>query len=112
MVTYLEIQAKKNKLWAHYKENSSTTEPTDAWHLGVTCQGREHNKYQLQRIAAHSGAEFPNLDAESIYFLEVSSLDVALQLETEMNALGFDTGSQHDCAKKDERTRVYLFKKK
>lgn len=94
----------------HYRNQYCSPETRDDWYAGITGQGKDE-EFELERIKDHHNSDYPNLDTDSIGFWEVSSADVAIEVEKHLEKLGFDTGGSHQPPKDTARIYVYIFRK-
>jgi hypothetical protein len=93
---------------------SISTEGTvyqDEWYAGITGQEPEEEDWRAARITGHK-AKFKNMDEDSWSEWELSSMEVAIEVEKRLHAMDYDgeakNGSPGNLAL--EPNIVYVFK--
>lgn len=107
---FFEIKLTVEKAEHFYKVCHLPDETRNNWYAGVTGQEKD-KEFGLERIRAHLNGKFPNLDVNSVFFWKVSSAEVAVKIERELEESGFDTGGAHHPPKEEGNVYVYIFRK-
>ena len=107
-----EVQAKVEELLNHFDEKFIPHEGRNNWYCGVTGQEQTTDQFELERIKEHHKDDFPKLDEFSIVTVEVSTVEVALEVERIMgDNHGLDNGEKPNPPKDGDRIWVYIFRK-
>lgn len=108
----IEVAKKIADLLQCFEENQSSDELTNDWYCGVTGQETSDDEFELERIGDHYDDKFPELDPDSICRTDVSSADVAIEVERIMKEKhGFDIGKRQNEPTDKHQIWVYLFRK-
>ena len=109
---YLEINHEVESITAeihtYVTGKLKTSEHYNNWYAGITGEKDEDGDGKADRIVAHRN-DFTDLDESTWEEWEVSSVDVAMEIEERLNAAGLDIGEKINPSK--EPAKVYTFRK-